>query len=330
MSHECICGKDFKSPSGLYRHKKKCKKFIAIDRYDDLLMQKISLEEKLQELQKENKQLTNKTIRLEKKNALAEQKAKYLEDTNAKLVHENTEFKQQVDKLSGQYLQQVDKLSGQYFRTVNDEFKAKNEQIVGAGNIIGNQSRSQLKLLQKYASDAPVLKYELSDTAIKEQIQEQIQGADKDNIGMVLIDHFTEGDLHAILGDLLVSYYQEDNVKMQSLWSTDVARLTYLVKDFTKKGSIWTQDKKGNKVKEAIIKPLLLKVRTIVDKFYKKIKRQDATPLRLRVEDGAIKLLHEIGYTKNKNASILADKINKHVASHMHFEEKHMLGLEKV
>ncbi len=59
----------------------------------------------------------------------------------------------------------------------------------------------------------------------------------------VLIHHFDKKKLHQLLGDLIIKEYKKENPKKQSIWSTDVSRLTFILKQAvknTKKGKWMT------------------------------------------------------------------------------------------
>ena len=46
------------------------------------------------------------------------------------------------------------------------------------------------------------------------------------------------------------------------MWSSDVSRLTYIIRQFCKKnGKSWQYDKKGNQIKKEIIDPILEYIR---------------------------------------------------------------------
>lgn len=308
-SHICICGAAYKSRSGLYKHRRSCKDVLAINNYGKVVSENEGL---IKQLRMVDKLLAEAKKEAKKQVAEAKKEAKKQLDAANKRIDELTADNK--------------RLSVQLYGTMKDELKAKNEQINGAGNIIGNQSKTLLNLLRKHADDAPVLKYEIDD----DEMTQQIKGSDVSDIGLVLINHHVDGNLHSVLGDVLVTNYQKNNVKQQSMWSTDVARLTYLVKEIGKKGSLWTQDKKGNKVKKSVIKPLLKKIKTIIETFNANILETPTTEIRVKMERHAIQLLHEIGYKGNKNTSILADKINKYIAGHMHFDEKNKSKLVKL
>lgn len=288
---KCICGISYKTRSGYCKHRKRCKPAIAIANYDQVIS--------------DNRRF---------------------EGENAGLIRQLDDANKRIDDLTADNK----RLSMQLYGTMKDELGVKNEQIkgansiiTGAGNIIGNQSKTLLNLLREHANDAPVLEYEIDDDVMSEQIK----GSDTSDIGLVLINHHVDGNLHSVLGDVIVANYRKNDVKKQSLWSTDVARLTYLIREIGKKGSLWTQDKKGNKVKRSVIKPMLKKIKTIVETFNANLLETPTTEIRVKMERHAIHLLQEIGYKGNKNTSILAEKINKYVAGHMHFDEKNKAKL---
>ena len=78
----------------------------------------------------------------------------------------------------------------------------------------------------------------------------------------VILYHHKQNTLHGILGDLIVKIYKKSNPKKQSAWSSDVARLTFIIKDIIGKSkkSKWIVDKKGVHFTETVINPLLEKI----------------------------------------------------------------------
>ena len=82
------------------------------------------------------------------------------------------------------------------------------------------------------------------------------------SIEEVIIFHHKQCTLSKILGDLIVKVYKKSDPKKQSAWSSDVARLTFIIKDIIGKSkkSKWIVDKKGLHFTETIINPLLNKV----------------------------------------------------------------------
>lgn len=70
------------------------------------------------------------------------------------------------------------------------------------------------------------------------------------------------------IGDYIVKLYKKEEPKDQSVWSTDISRLTYIISESCKKGeNVWTYDKKGVKLRSLIIDPALQYIKTELHKF---------------------------------------------------------------
>lgn len=89
--------------------------------------------------------------------------------------------------------------------------------------------------------------------------------------GMIteLVSQYNNNSLHKFLGKFIISYYKKEDPKLQSMWSSDVARLTYVIKEFLDKNkSVWSHDFKGVKIKTFIINPLLNHIRKKINKYW--------------------------------------------------------------
>lgn len=78
--------------------------------------------------------------------------------------------------------------------------------------------------------------------------------------------HYVKNTLGKVLGDLIVQMYKKSDPSEQSLWSSDVARLTFIIKDIigTSKKSKWIMDKKGIHFTEMVIDPLIKKIHELL------------------------------------------------------------------
>lgn len=82
-----------------------------------------------------------------------------------------------------------------------------------------------------------------------------------------LLFYSRKGNIADYLGDFLIKFYKKDDPNAQSLWSTDLARLTFIVKQILKNKTDWRYDKKGIKVCNTIVNPLLSNIKTILRKY---------------------------------------------------------------
>lgn len=80
-----------------------------------------------------------------------------------------------------------------------------------------------------------------------------------------LIYNYNHSQLDKYLGNFLVKYYKKDDSSKQSIWNSDVSRMTYIIKELLEnKKSIWNHDYKGVKTKEYIITPLVKYIREYI------------------------------------------------------------------
>jgi len=88
----------------------------------------------------------------------------------------------------------------------------------------------------------------------------------------------------------------------QTFWSSDVSRLIYIIRSTIKNKNVWIYDKKGVKIKELIIDPLLDEVIDILTNYVAKIKE-------LELINIAKIIIHEL-----KNKLSLKNQIIKELA----------------
>ena len=73
--------------------------------------------------------------------------------------------------------------------------------------------------------------------------------------------YYYDNKLVSFIGDYLIKLYTHKEPKKQSIWTTDISRLTYIISESNKDGNIWSYDKKGSKTKKIMIEPVLQYIR---------------------------------------------------------------------
>lgn len=73
----------------------------------------------------------------------------------------------------------------------------------------------------------------------------------------ILAYHYRKYNIDKYLGDFIIECYKKDDPSKQSVWSSDISRLNYVVKELLGKKSLWSKDEKGEKIKEYIVNPFL-------------------------------------------------------------------------
>lgn len=121
-----------------------------------------------------------------------------------------------------------------------------------------NKAVNALTYAKLHYSNAPPLK-QLDNYESLDENKELIS---------ILLHYEKTGKISDYLGDFLVKFYKKDSPEKQSLWSTDLSRLSFIVKQILKNNkSDWTYDKKGLHVQDTIINPLLAHIKKIVKAY---------------------------------------------------------------
>jgi hypothetical protein len=180
---------------------------------------------------------------------------------------------------------------------------------------IAKKSINTLSYALKHFQDAPPIGL-LEDDKFNKMTKYLIyddNGNKKTNklVEEIIIFHYNQNTLVKVLGDLIINEYKKNDPNKQSTWSSDVSRLTFIVKDIvgkTKK-SKWISDKKGVHVTQTIITPMMKIIRdklmSYVSKSGKKVNRlTDKSENEEEIKD-LLSKMHDA------NLAILAIKLGK-------------------
>lgn len=136
--------------------------------------------------------------------------------------------------------------------TISNKTINVNNGNINNNNIINNINITVKTYVQNYYPDAPAL--------IEFNEYEQFENTntkDKPLINQLAFRYRTNG-LSKYLGDFIVKCYKKDDPTQQSVWSSDISRLNYVVKELLGGNkSKWYNDENGEKVKKYIVNPLL-------------------------------------------------------------------------
>jgi len=124
----------------------------------------------------------------------------------------------------------------------------------------------------------------------------------------LIIMYYEQGRLVTFIGDYLVKEYLNEEPEKQSLWTTDLSRLTYIISEACKKNkNIWSYDKKGVKTKKIMIEPLLKYIRNELAKYAEDNSNSIET-IMLKKLASIIQIINEI------DGNLMIDKINKYIS----------------
>lgn len=186
--------------------------------------------------------------------------AKIIEDKNT-IIKEKDKMLQKITKEKNTIIEEKDKMI-EYLKSLNTK-----QLDVSKINSTANQaSISALTYLMTHRKSAPALQQIDYNGAI-----ELLKYDDNKSNKYVesLIFEFRKKHISKMIALLIVAQYKTTNPNDQSIWSTDVSRLNYLIRDVAAKNSepTWITDKKGVKLTDYVIKPILDAIHKITEEY---------------------------------------------------------------
>jgi hypothetical protein len=186
-----------------------------------------------------------------------------------------------------------------------NENKFHKSVVESAGQIV-NKTVNMLTYAVQNFKDTPKLEMLDSVTARKLLKHEANDGKNGDTQIAEYIAKISEAKiLPKHLGNTLVAHYKKDTLKHQSLWTTDVNRIKFIVR--TADG--WIKDNNNELIDKIMITPLLKEVSKVMDEYcIERIKHLDK--MTKIEEDRYVEVSEQ---RINIKGEILNDKLNKAV-----------------
>jgi len=165
---------------------------------------------------------------------------------NEKTNQENIYLKEMVKKLEEDKIKlEEDK------RQLNDNVEHYKKVINNAGLII-KTSVSSLSYVVKNYPNAPKLEKLKDYSYIKYKDED-----DEFDLIDIIFSQYENKKLHEYLGNIIINAYKKEDPSTQSFWTSDISRLTYIIRDIINKNTEWSVDKGGIKMTKYVIKPLI-------------------------------------------------------------------------
>jgi hypothetical protein len=260
-----------------------CDGFFEQNNFPTHLQKCSVVNNKIKMLEKENKDLIN------------DSKTSYLK--NDELVNENKTLRDKIDNLINEN-RELSKKNTEYLQNL----------VYDAGDLV-KESFGAIKYLNKKFANAPGL-IELDDFSFLDKEKDFVETA---------VFNFQRSELHKYLGNLLTSECKKENPEGRSFWASDVARLTYIIKQIIDDDiSEWISDKQGVELCKFVISPYLHHIKKILLRDISITKKD---PSKLKMTES----ISDIISTINNNS--LRDDINRYIAPYfqLHRTEKNKL-----
>jgi len=124
-----------------------------------------------------------------------------------------------------------------------------------------NKSMSAIKYLSKYRTTAPIMK-PLKGRELTKMIT--YKGSKYYTLADVAVHNYKHKTLHKFLGNMIIDKYKTDEPDDQSVWLSDLSRLSFIIRELKDGNPEWVTDKSGNKLIKLIISPMMKKVKEML------------------------------------------------------------------
>jgi hypothetical protein len=273
--------------------------------------------------------LKNKINKLKKKiNITYEPQITELKkEINEILTPKMMELKKEIDDVLTPKIIELEKKNIELETTVKMQKENNRSMQILNNNCVINSNTTSINVIRNvYANAPPIVKI------TKEKAQEMIETTFKfdketnyDMCERILYLH-NENTLCTRIKNMLVEFYKKANPFEQAVWTTDVSRQCYAIKDTINNENMWYIDKQGVLIKQEIIKifetTLIEFFREYVNNIEKKLKyyldsdRKTAYINEVKTYEKAKLFIYTI------SDKIFADAICKDMAADFYFDKK--------
>lgn len=276
-----LCRGFFNFIKNYYTHKKTCKSKVNNDNINnninnnnkdnenikkqELLVNNIENElvKKMNDCENQIKGIMNNSevINKEKMDILLNFKNIQIEMANF-LKEKQIEMNTKLNEAKIKHLEEMLKIT----KEVSEKGREDNQKALNILNNNSKTNKSAIELVKEFIKN-PVCLKEITDFTYVKNTKTTL-----DTIRAIVYD-VRRNLFVKTIGDHIVPLYKMDDIKKQSLFTTDMTRLNYLVCLFKNTKITWIVDKKGNKVKDKIIKPIAKNIMQCIENFYELVNK---------------------------------------------------------
>jgi hypothetical protein len=267
---------------------------------------------------------------------------------NSEIIYELNKLKNQV-KLVETNVSEVQKsITNQVKKSINDEVKdsIKNQVKNSIKNEVKDSIKNELKhdintairkqnvfnksimtvLTQQYNSNPTLNKIDRDDFIKELELEYECKIDEEDyKLQQKIISDFKNKRLIDTVANLMLKFVKKDDLKLQSVFNTDVSRCNYA----TKMEKAWLHDKFGLKLREIILTPIIEYIIDSLQPLREEVERQllinKKTPSMERSDFimNNSHFLMEVNYNLVKKRT--HDQILYKIAPQLHLDTKFMM-----
>lgn len=245
---------------------------------------------------------------------------KIIEQNTKDKILAKSQYEKEKNALINQY--KIDK--EEYIKSKNNEINFLKLQLSQLYSVIVKPSISAFKHAVINFTSAPSLADFTDFDLLK---------TENDTILNIMLLKSEKNILHEYIGDVIINCYKKENIAMQSMWNTDCARLSYIIRskvicndpDIIEKCE-WKIDKNAEIIKKNIILPILQYLKKVsINAAKEKFKEYNNRINNTERDDILLSSFNKKNaqlQQELENVSYISQNIIKHISPHFYMSEK--------
>lgn len=179
-----------------------------------------------------------------------------------------------------------------------------------AGSVVKTSVSTMSYIIKNY-NEAPVLESFTDIAAL------HYDATPQEFVERILYE-YRHDNLTTYIGDLILKDCKKEDPTKQSIWNSDTARLTYIIRELFNKSADWRVDKRGIKTTQFIITPVLEYIIEKLEDYIEKSKIGKRSQTTKDVVDIMMNLKHAREVIQLIEDKVLEDDILKYMAPHLY------------
>lgn len=223
------------------------------------------------------------------------------------------QYKKEINNIKLNSLKKENKMLKKQMEIINtnNEFNKKLSENTAK---IADKSMSVISIITQNLINTPILK-----TLTDEEIKKSLDYTGECNIMLVenLANSVKNKNIIKLLGNALLKHFKKDNPLEQSIWNSDIRRLTYIIRMTVMDEDNWIVDKQGIKTNKIVIEPFLSYLKQITHEvILSEAHKEKIKGNILEFYKNAFEFMNLI------ETNVLRDEISRYLAPYFAFEKR--------
>lgn len=237
---------------------------------------------------------------------------KIIEKKDDELEKNKNKYEQEILLLTEKikYLEELTNKDAKLISNFQLENKNLRTLLNNAGSVVKSSVSTMSYIVRNY-NEAPALE-KPKDIAALHYDKTPTEFIEK------IIREYRNNNMIPYIGNFILKTYKKEDPKKQSLWNSDTARLTYIIREIFNKNVDWRVDKKGIKTIEVIITPVLNYIADRLEEYCEKSEIGNRSQSTKTVVDKMMNLQNARSIIQLIEDKELEEDILRYMAPHLY------------